>query len=57
MKEVIKNIVIIILIIICIFVYRQLDREENIEIAMQTCIVFFVLKYLLKINIFVDIKF
>ena len=41
MKEKIKNIIIILLIIICIFVYKQMGKEESIEIAMQSSIVFF----------------
>lgn len=45
MKEKIKNIIIILLIIICVFVYKQMDKEENIEIAMQSSIVFFNKKF------------
>ncbi len=45
MKEKIKNIIIILLIIICVFVYKQMDKEENIEIAMQSSIVFFDKKF------------
>ena len=45
MKEKIKNIIIILLIIICVFIYKQIDEEENIEIAMQSSIVFFVKKF------------
>lgn len=41
MKKTIKNIVIIILIIICIFIYKQLNKEYDIEIAMQLSVVFF----------------
>ncbi len=45
MKEKIKNIIIILLIIICVFVYKQMDKEENIEIAMQASIVFLIKKF------------
>ena len=46
MKEKIKNIIIILLIIICVFIYKQIDEEENIEIAMQSSIVVFKFVYL-----------
>ncbi len=36
MKEKIKTIIIILLIIICVFIYKQIDEEENIEIANQS---------------------
>lgn len=49
MKEKIKNIIIILLIIICVFIYKQIDEEENIEIAMQSSIVFFAKKIYLKL--------
>lgn len=41
MKKIIKNVIIILLIIACIFVYKQIDKEESIEIAMHSSIVFF----------------
>ncbi len=47
MKEKVKNIIIIVLIIVCIFAYKQIDEEENIEIAMQLSIVFFINENLL----------
>ncbi len=42
MKEIVKNIIIILLIIICIFIYKQLDEKE-VQIAMQSSIVFLIL--------------
>lgn len=54
MKEKVKNIIIIVLIIVCIFAYKQIDEEENIEIAMQSSIVFFINENLLKINFLID---
>ena len=41
MKEIIKNIINKILINISIFIYKQINEEENVEIAMQSSIVFF----------------
>lgn len=38
MKEIIKNFIVIILIIICILVYKQIEKDDDIEIAMQPSI-------------------
>ncbi len=37
MKEIIKNFIVIILIIICILVYKQIEKDDD-KIAMQPSI-------------------
>ena len=37
-KEVIKNIVIIILIIVCIWFYKEINGDSNIQIAQNNII-------------------